>query len=56
MLAINGAELKRLGLPPGPSYGEILRRLLRLKLDGELPTPEDERQAAGRLALELGRA
>lgn len=32
-LAIGGAELRSLGIPPGPLYGEILRDLLELVTD-----------------------
>lgn len=32
-LAIGGADLRRLGLPPGPLYGEILRHLLERVTD-----------------------
>jgi tRNA nucleotidyltransferase (CCA-adding enzyme) len=32
-LAIGGAELRALGLPPGPLYGEILRDLLERVTD-----------------------
>lgn len=32
-LAIDGADLRRLGLPPGPLYGEILRDLLERVTD-----------------------
>lgn len=32
-LAISGAELRQLGLPPGPLYGEILRGLLEQVMD-----------------------
>jgi tRNA nucleotidyltransferase (CCA-adding enzyme) len=40
-LAIGGAELRRLGLRPGPAFGEILRDLLdRVTDDPSLNTPE----------------
>lgn len=40
-LAIGGEELRSLGLPPGPRYGEILRALLeRVLEDPELNTSE----------------
>ena len=32
-LALDGADLKKLGLPPGPQFGEILRYLLEEVLD-----------------------
>ncbi|HSL71471.1 MAG TPA: CCA tRNA nucleotidyltransferase [Longimicrobiales bacterium] len=41
-LAINGADLKRLGLTPGPRFGEILRALLdRVIEQPELNTKEN---------------
>ena len=32
-LALDGSDLKELGLPPGPQFGEILRYLLEEVLD-----------------------
>jgi tRNA nucleotidyltransferase (CCA-adding enzyme) len=31
---VGGADLRRLGIPPGPIYGAILKRLRDLRLDG----------------------
>ena len=39
---ITGDYLRELGLPPGPLYRELLDGLLAAKLDGLLPTREDE--------------
>lgn len=40
-LAIGGAELRALGIPPGPRFGEVLRELLERVLDDpSLNTPE----------------
>ncbi|HWK88864.1 MAG TPA: CCA tRNA nucleotidyltransferase [Longimicrobium sp.] len=40
-LAISGAELRALGIPPGPRYGDILRGLLeQVTDDPSLNTPE----------------
>lgn len=39
---INGHDLKRAGIEPGPIYGEILRHVLRAKLDGQAPTPKSQ--------------
>lgn len=39
---VTGHDLKRLGLPPGPQYQHILRRLRDAWLDGEISTPEQE--------------
>ncbi len=45
-IVLTGKDLRRLGYIPGPIYAEILHGLLRAKLDGELPTPQDEIQFA----------
>lgn len=39
---LKGADLKKLGAEQGPVMGEILRELLRKRLDGEVATREDE--------------
>jgi tRNA nucleotidyltransferase (CCA-adding enzyme) len=41
-LRINGKDIEKAGIRPGPLYREILRRVLRRKLDGGLVTKEDE--------------
>lgn len=38
----NGETLKKLKIPPGPSYTEIMNELLKLKLDGKIKTKKDE--------------
>jgi tRNA nucleotidyltransferase (CCA-adding enzyme) len=44
-LAVGGDDLRRLGIPPGPLYGEILRDLLeRVTDDPELNQPERLRE------------
>lgn len=35
---INGDDLKRLGIPPGPEFAALLKKALAAKLDGEAPT------------------
>ena len=40
---VTGDDLKALGLPPGPRYGEILAQLQRAYLDGEISNAKDER-------------
>jgi tRNA nucleotidyltransferase (CCA-adding enzyme) len=40
----SGHDLKRRGIPPGPKYNEILRRLRAAWLDGEIKTHEDEKK------------
>ncbi len=47
---IGGAELRRLGLAPGPLYGRILKAVLVAKLDGEAPNVESQLNLARRLA------
>ena len=37
-----GHDLKKRGIPPGPRYAEILRRLRAARLDGEIKTEEEE--------------
>ena len=38
-----GDDLKKRGIPPGPKYTEILRRLRAAWLDGEVKTEEEEK-------------
>jgi len=40
--SLDGEELKRLGIPPGPMMGRILRALHSARLDGEAITKADE--------------
>ncbi|TAJ09326.1 MAG: CBS domain-containing protein [Nitrospirae bacterium] len=47
--ALTGADLKALGLKPGPRYRQILQRLLDARLNGEVRTDEEERALAARL-------
>ena len=37
-----GSDLKTRGIPPGPKYGEVLRRLRAAWLDGEVRSTEEE--------------
>jgi tRNA nucleotidyltransferase (CCA-adding enzyme) len=39
-----GHDLKERGIPPGPKYNEILRRLRAAWLDGEIKSEEEEKQ------------
>ena len=39
-----GHDLKKRGIPPGPKYNEILRRLRAAWLDGEVKTAEEEQR------------
>ena len=49
-LSLTGADLKALGLKPGPRYKKILDRLLEARLDGEVKSETDERKLVERLA------
>ena len=51
-LAIGGAELRALGLPPGPLYGEILRALLERVTDD--PSLNDRETLMGMVAQRIG--
>ena len=48
-LALTGADLLALGFPESPRLGEVIQTLERLKVNGLLPTREDELKAAQRL-------
>ena len=41
-ILINGDDLKKLGIPDGPLFREILDRILDARLDGEVESREDE--------------
>lgn len=51
---LGGKDLVRLGLPPGPHFGEILQALQVAKLDGVLPSKHDE-EVFVRERIELSR-
>jgi len=51
--SLNGEDLKRLGISPGPEMGKVMRALHRAKLDGEVRTKADEERLARSLSLEL---
>jgi tRNA nucleotidyltransferase (CCA-adding enzyme) len=42
--ALDGEELKKLGISPGPEMGRVLQILHKAKLDGEVCTRADEKQ------------
>lgn len=46
---VDGRDLKKLGLAPGPAYGVILQRLLEAKLDGTAASPEEQLSLAREL-------
>ncbi|MGB9779411.1 CCA tRNA nucleotidyltransferase [Caldanaerobacter sp.] len=39
---IRGKEIKELGVPPGPLYGELLDEVFKAKLEGKLKSKEEE--------------
>ena len=43
---LNGSDLLKLGIPPGPAVGAALRALRRARQDGAAPTIADERRLA----------
>jgi tRNA nucleotidyltransferase (CCA-adding enzyme) len=53
--ALDGEELKKLGISAGPEMGKILQVLHKARLDGEVRTEADERKLAHSLSLKLER-
>ncbi len=53
--ALDGEELKRLGISAGPEMGNVLQILHKARLDGEVRTKADERKLALSLPLKLKR-
>lgn len=49
-LSVTGADLKALGLTPGPAYKKILTRLLDARLDGVVRSKADELKLVAKLA------
>jgi tRNA nucleotidyltransferase (CCA-adding enzyme) len=47
---LTGADLKAMGLKPGPRFKKILDQLLDARLNGEVKTEAEERTLAGQLA------
>jgi len=41
--AVTGRELREMGVPPGPYYGQLLRELLYARLDGRVSDDDEER-------------
>ncbi|MBC7330380.1 CBS domain-containing protein [bacterium] len=52
-LAVNGEELKRLGIPEGRILGKVLRELFNAKLDGKIKTKGEEIEMAQNLLKEI---
>ncbi len=53
--ALDGEELKGLGISVGPEMGKVLQVLHKAKLDGEVRTRADEKKLALSLSLKLER-
>jgi tRNA nucleotidyltransferase (CCA-adding enzyme) len=53
--ALDGEELKKLGVSPGPEMGRVLQILHKAKLDGEIRTRADEKKLAVSSSLKLER-
>jgi len=51
--ALDGEELKRLGISAGPEMGQVLQVLHKAKLDGEVSTRADEKKLALSLSPKL---
>ncbi len=51
---VNGDDLKRLGLKPGPHFKKILDRLLDERIDGTIRMPAEEQDLARNLAARYG--
>ncbi len=52
--ALTGRDLRRLGLPPGPRYRELLERLQIARWNGEVTSVDEERALLERLVEEGG--
>lgn len=52
-IAITGQDLRRLGLTPGPTYGEILRTVRAARIDGQAETREEQLALARRLVKKV---
>jgi len=54
-VSLTGDDLKRLGVPDGPQIGEVLRALLRAKLEGKVAAVEEEETLVNNLVKKLTR-
>ena len=46
---LDGSDLRRMGIPPGPIYRTLLDRLRAARLDGEVKNREEEETLVGQL-------
>lgn len=49
----DGETLKKMGIPPGPRFSEILKRLKDARLDGEINNDQEEKDFLERLTLSI---
>jgi tRNA nucleotidyltransferase (CCA-adding enzyme) len=50
---LTGADLKAMGLKPGPKFKQILDRLLDARLNGEVKTETEERELVQQLISKI---
>lgn len=55
-LEIDGKDLQRMGVPPGPDYSEILRAVRAATIDGDAETREDQLEIARKHSTNLRRS
>lgn len=53
-ITVDGRDLAKLGLKPGPRFKIILDRLLEARIDGKVRSAAGERKLASRMVLESG--
>jgi len=53
-ITVDGRDLEKLGLKPGPRFKTILDRLLDARIDGKVRSAAEERTLACRMVLESG--
>ena len=53
--ALDGDDLEKLGISPGPEMGRILRMLHKARLDGDIHTRADEEKLVVSSSLKLER-
>jgi len=53
---LNGRDIIALGVSEGPEVGKILKTLVDMRLEGEIPTRDDALETARRLAADLSDA
>jgi tRNA nucleotidyltransferase (CCA-adding enzyme) len=52
-LDISGSDLEAMGFPPGPEFGETLKRVLHARIDRLVGTREEQADMARRILLDL---